>query len=813
MPTLVANDRRELAYLNKVAGRSDGQERSFEKSFARISRAYIQDAAADLGNYELGFQLLERDSESNKAVGFWAFRVGRGKEAIDLFAPVFFNGGELKGNELLYLKDQDAFVPMKQGWVDYVINKRPFSLGKGVERNPNKAGVRSPDLASIHRSPLRKWSVDNRHIQEWARPFAATIDGILDQTSMVEAMFSQTKVASESNGFILKLASIPGALDATLRWAEREPWFLDAMTRYHGAELASLDPALVKAAAAPPVFVKKADAVDDMLKAIQNMVPMGDKKGVFKASVTIIRHSPGERLPEGLSDAEIDTLRDGGEVVRDDRPDSGVSELADAPIDDLHNPTETGIYDLLIKPGRFERCLVIYGPVGPETRSALCLVVQVERKGNPAALVHPTWVWGHHRHSDSWKDFVRDFAKADQLPDPSPDGVSHVILSEDENSPDGTLPFSVKNCFGGEVGADMYEVNFNTWTPYPNKPTYYKNINAARVYRQASDYGHNDPYTNRSYQPDGDPGQQFVQLGRGSGRLLEGKNGRIKVGKKARIIDVSIDHGCCGGGPLGEGREHEPFEMCFREQFTSDDLFGDDFRTLKVIVSSKGETYLNTNKMVTKEAFDKLVFDEMLRADDARKILSIPKGVETTFFIKKALSDFEQERAPGLPDEPYNSTIQVYHDSYLSDSPRHYTVPTERRHPRAEDVIDPQRKPQPDEEMRRYVQSAADAGDRDVFDAAVLTSMLKIQRTDLMIDRFVPDMFVGMDRKGRMIFILNWHRDDFAKRFGRDGVVEMEDGLRNGFEIDGDLILFYKNKGIEADRELEQRRRDPSRAD
>jgi hypothetical protein len=96
----------------------DGKDASFEQAFSNLAHAYLRDKAPTLLDHEIGFQLLDRNQENTKAVGVFAFKVG----SSWVYAPVFFLNGDLKGHELLYIKNQDMFVPLKENWVNYIIN-------------------------------------------------------------------------------------------------------------------------------------------------------------------------------------------------------------------------------------------------------------------------------------------------------------------------------------------------------------------------------------------------------------------------------------------------------------------------------------------------------------------------------------------------------------------------------------------------------------------------------------------------------------------------------------------------------------------
>ncbi len=45
-------------------------------------------------------------------------------------------------------------------------------------------------------------------------------------------------------------------------------------------------------------------------------------------------------------------------------------------------------------------------------------------------------------------------------------------------------------------------------------------------------------------------------------------------------------------------------------------------------------------------------------------------------------------------------------------------------------------------------------------------------------------------------FLFYWHNEEFADRYGKGDMPELENTLRNAFEMLGDLILFLKEKDV-----------------
>jgi hypothetical protein len=102
----------------------------------------------------------------------------------------------------------------------------------------------------------------------------------------------------------------------------------------------------------------------------------------------------------------------------------------------------------------------------------------------------------------------------------------------------------------------------------------------------------------------------------------------------------------------------------------------------------------------------------------------------------------------------------------------------------------------PDKDLQ-HVLDAAQSGQSEVFDTAMIGSMLRAVRDDSLVDRYMGELTKGLDKLGRILFMFYWHGDRFADRYGKSDMPELEDSLRNAFEMLGDVILFLKQKTIE----------------
>jgi hypothetical protein len=93
---------------------------------------------------------------------------------------------------------------------------------------------------------------------------------------------------------------------------------------------------------------------------------------------------------------------------------------------------------------------------------------------------------------------------------------------------------------------------------------------------------------------------------------------------------------------------------------------------------------------------------------------------------------------------------------------------------------------------------AAQLGNKEVFDAAALASLIKAARPTEMVERFLPTMVSGMDRLGRLLFLVLWHSEEFKERFGED-LPEIVDNLRSTFEHLGELVIKLKERSLSGD--------------
>src|SRR5262245_33160565 len=392
---------RPSAYI-KIAEHGPSNEGAFEQAFASLGHSYMAEKAPRLLQYELGFQLLEKNEDGTRAVGIFAFKVGEHY----LYCPVFFLNGELKGHELLYIKNQDLFVPLEDTWVSYLLGRKPLALGGGTERNLSRLGVQGPNFYQLSRSP-----------QKWAS--VSDGDGWRDDAVRAAAYFAVTSPEEGYGGERLTLADfVKNAGVATyrtlLRFCRAKPTLAAHVDAYHPGLLEdgaacyrpttekkasllmskeAMRPGTWDASNTPESHLARVkidkgqrfgmDAMDGVAtgeyrsgrkqrearkQSLLEMMRDGQKKQAAAKpaadrTLAVTMDQAGGPEVRDLSKDEKNKLLAQRYVVRDTRVEGEFAHAYDATGElKLQNPTETGIYQVLVRPFDFRNCLVFCNP-------------------------------------------------------------------------------------------------------------------------------------------------------------------------------------------------------------------------------------------------------------------------------------------------------------------------------------------------------------------------------------------------------------------------------------------------------------------
>jgi len=773
----------------------DGQDTSFEQAFSNLAHAYLRDKAPTLLDHELGFQLIDRNQENTKAIGVFAFKVGSQR----LFAPVFFLRGELKGHELLYLRNQDAFVPLKENRINDILNRKPNILGNGVARQTSQLGVRFPDLNRISQSPSKMAS--DRFSQS-VQPFLPVMAHLATQ-DMQESISEFQKHCSErlNLAHFMKQASLP-ALEAVVDLMHRKPAIGEAFDRWYGMSVIS--DAIKEASARlsmhsitdnPYVAVNRNQPIwGSLLSHLEKTAADDDNGPDYQQKLEII--TPESTRVQGsiiaLTEDDQEKLLNDNVLIKDHRKGDEVSVPVNLQVEEkLSNPTDTGIYQMLCKSNDFEKCLVVTNPHGPNGRKNVSTVVRLDDSQRNWANFTPQGIFTLGQDEsllggeESWREWFDSLPDITTISDTS-NGV-YMAVGPRRNA---TLPFTVRRKIGTNGDTKTYEVRFFSDTT-DSQP-----FGVSRSM---------DSYSNYDSWRDG----ERLHLDAKIGTQIRSAAGDVYLPVGYKLLKLTATKKVSDGdddGPDMECSCSETLPITPGNLLDARRMLLEKTAALKVTHDGVRYHINERDNLTPVNSLIHLVRDHGLTEADSRFILKEAaaqshKGSSFSCRVKYANPFLSQggPTAPGFNDDAAMNGFNPMGFAGQSQQGYEQDLPVPDMSGRNTDPniynVNPANMPEPMD--ANGVNRAIQSGQREVFDVSMIGSMLRAVRDDTMIDRYLPDLLKAVDRLGRILFQFYWHQDKFAERYGKQDMPELEDSLRNAFEMLDDVELFLQQKTIQ----------------
>lgn len=817
--------------FQKAASLGGDQEGGFEQAFSSLAYAYLKDKSPRLLDFIVGFQLVDRNEDNTKAIGIFGFKVG----AQWLYAPCFFLNGDLKGHELLYIKNQDAFVPMKENWVNHLISRRPHVLGEGSDQNTFQLGGMMPSLSKLNRPPGgTKYGSDAVLIDEWARPalppffalgtkkaaaFYPGRTGTLNFAAVVGSP-ARAALAPYAQRFDMRsfLGDFPLLKSAFETAYTRYPLIKAGFDKFYGptffrdmaAEARSTVDSLVtrtKAAAdrRRPAPVRK--------KASDSLIPehpARDKNHgleVIALDLKVDEDAPAGiqiNKPE-LDEEEREKLLRDTVLIKDKRENTSIAYNTQVQME-LMNPGESGLYTILEKPGKFSEMLVIAHPFGGRGKEPLILVVRKSKTGAAWLLSHLTNIWAKSEANkkEDFKKWVESMGRPDSLEK----GSTYYCIHPNGS---GSCPFKVKEDYGDGV----YKVEWHRHyrKPQGDRPRVDPGSDGAvkegllyiRTDRKGTslkpiagdmhvtaDYAIVKVSARKKPDPDEEPDNWDI----------------VEAIAKSNAVPMKADSETEAGGNEETKKnpassEEEPIQPGTMMDLHY--LVGEKTASLKVHDTGT-DVVIKTDRwrqqLTKKAAFVSLVRDHGLREAQARDIVKqaaalAHRNVAAQYRIKYA-QGFGMGPGPDAPafPEPETGVEQNGYSSVNAQYPQEEFLPVEGMQSESTDPSTYDPFYQPDQNAMQVAQQAASSGQKEVFDTAMIGGMLKSVRQDSLVDRYLGDLMKALDKLGRILFMFYWHNEEFEDRYGKQDLPELEDSLRNAFEVMGDVVLFLKEKSV-----------------
>ena len=150
----------------------------------------------------------------------------------------------------------------------------------------------------------------------------------------------------------------------------------------------------------------------------------------------------------------------------------------------------------------------------------------------------------------------------------------------------------------------------------------------------------------------------------------------------------------------------------------------------------------------------------------------------------------------GVPGANYSTSDSIYGNIPTMEGPQtdYMDVPELAAGNTDPSIYDPTQMMDP--MAMQTAQQARQQGQKEVFDTSMVSSMLKAVQQDSLVDKYLGDLVKALDRLGRILFMFYWHNDSFMNRYGKQDLPELENNLRNAFEVLGDVVIYLKQKTI-----------------
>jgi hypothetical protein len=752
-------------YFSKQADLgSDGQNASFERTFANIAHAYLRDKAPSLMPYEVAFQLLDRSEDKRKAAGLLAFNVN----SLWVYVPLFFVAGKVTGHEMMYIKDQDQIVPLKEKWVQYLLSLNPEDIGEPY------AG-KAPGHRSL--SFLKDRLTKSSAYSQFSRWTPEAQDAFVCFAKIATSAPAPGKPFAE---YVVEEAAIAVPYLNYLRNSYPHV-YKQANTALGGKLETAYWQALENPTATKVKRLNKLAKQANLLETVyDNPVDAG------KIRIATVKNANAFEVFNPLSDKDKETLMSTGRVVQDSRDDDEVSQAFVIRKNmSFCNPVQSGVYDVWNDEDKFERALVILNPKFSSGKANEgCIVIALERSADsePNCWIgdkSKVWINTENKDQDFFKADLLEGVTSSELPTKSvikwEERKKYVWVGQSTINVEGTAPLRIESVINSEDGGKTYEGSF---TDYDLKREYrpgriqYKTVEAK---------------------------EQVVIKPKGKQITVSAEGVFVPESYKAiRINDR--DFYDCGPCDTSEGADKEPtkrpfkpgsYEAAYRISFN---------KTAEIVVSVVGDEAIIDGKPIkTAAARDYLTVDlgfrdhisefMLKRAEETRKATFC---VEYAGWVKPRLA--KQARATFLEQGPVASQSVPDNDLFGSLDPM--SGSTKQEMFLSEDR--PHEYQEPDDQSVDSVMQAIGTGSQEAIDSAAFSSMLSTVRDESMIDTYFPELMKALDRVGRILFQFRWHREKFEDRFGKKDLPELEDALQNTFESMGDLIIFLKQKQVQS---------------
>ena len=720
----------------------------FEQAMANLAITSLQDRAPQLMDNLLGVQLLEKNPENTKAVAVMGFSIGK-----DMYlAPLFFLNGRLKGQELLFSKSQNVFLPLTESWITYLKNKSSQQpTGRSVPKQTRLMGVEYPVLSAYSEVPGKYASDMSSWAQEGVPGLAYAATHYKSPQALVPEL---VKVSADAAYRLLKLVDM-------------YPQTARPIIECYGPELLKTAMETCKSAnsiLSPAFRTKSAKVTTGSIYSKPETNP--EKLGQLR-----IYTYDGQPKP-GLNEKQAIDLKRDGFIVHDTRPEHSRLYASKQNMK-LQTPTESGIYDLLTHPDTYDRCVILMDTISNHGYTPDALVIRANDSSKRRAFVKaaPATLWvSDPKDEHDLKKWIEKLPEVKELEK----GAEYILIAPNGKA---TCVFEARESLPSAEGEKTYRVYWRNYCDY-DRPCAMGKITST----------HDDCSYHR------DP---LVVIGRPQSTEIATLAGTVYVPDGTKVIKLrepsewdkkENKKNDDRESPIRPGNLLD-IQLCYYKNACELKLYADDC-----------EVVVNDRRMSKQAGLFHLIREHGLTEKTARDaIADARRQAGARYRIKYANPYHELQHtapsAPSIPDFPQNGTDDFFQSGLPTNHPVSYDQPVsglQTLRPGMMNMAAPA-----DPQVMQGVMQAAQTGQKEVLDTSLLNGLLKGTQDETVIDRFMGPLVKGLDALGRLYFNFLWHHDLFEDRYGGEKMPEMEDALRNVFNSMGDLILELKQEGPE----------------
>lgn len=741
-------------------------ETSFETAFANLALASLQDRSPGLLQYLIGFQVMDSNDEKTQGIGLFGCKLGN--ELI--YLPVFFTNGELKGSELMYLKNQDIFCPNNEAWVAYITNRKPAQFGSPSEKTRKDLVGTGIDFFPFRASPERFGKT-------------SSISFKLGRNYQDIPVYAPN---DSSRAFVTELVKQCNGAIRDGKVAEKAAQALREDRRYTRA----LCSELLKNAGLSAKFIsltgreKFAEILKNVKRDAQEAENGPNQKIEDASKVTILTGKDKDSWEAFNLDSEGKRKLMNGEIVIKDHRDNTSKVYPATVATQIQSPApDSGLYSVLLEDGEMLDCWILNSPetigYGPccvpsyRTNKKTLSTVHIIAKGTEGVCeLKGVDVFSRPLSPNPLRDNLGDLSNVSEM-------------KEDQC-------YAIVNRRGGAI-APFYVVNK------------FKHDDGRITFRVISEL---DPDTRHLNNVE-DHVQLIISQGE-FGRIRRLGPGAIAVPEGAKIIPVSVKKDkedefghktrVHGWGAYRNWYKAKPANISNLERLL---LHTGKVTPLKLYTSGT-EYQVKAGECVGKlasfnETLKDLIFNHGVNGVEAERIIKAGNARYKIVYASGYPRNTKSAAAlqPG-PSAPTWNTPGMGTDNYLGvpvGGDMRATQPIDGMSSHLTDPAIYNPDPQLDRSVMDMINEATQTGQKEVLDTAMLGGLLKTTDSIGMVDKYISDLILGMDRVGRILFLFLRYHDKFEERYGSEDMVELEDSLRNVFKSLGDLVMFLKQKG------------------